>query len=183
MSPSHCRKPISSSSLLCVRSAVCILVELLGLFCCKYSIKDTVLWLMSGFVVFLQQAYETMRVNNVFTILTIVVGVAQCPRLVWVKVCVASYSRPWKVGMGQEAPLAIEGWAVSVETWSEDDGDVHIFLAPLQLAVGHSLEAQRRHALPHVEGSPNGVVGLLSTHFGCHVLYAAEMGDKKTGGK
>lgn len=138
---------------------------------------------MSGFVVFLQQAYETMKVNSVFTILTIVVGVAQRPRLVWVKVCVASYSRPWKVGMGQEAPLAIEGWAVSVETWSKDDGDVHVFLAPLQLAVGHSLKAQWRHALPHVEGSPNGVVGLLSTHFGCHVLYAAEMWDKRQGVK
>lgn len=134
---------------------------------------------MSGFVVFLQQADETMKVNSVFTILTIVVGVAQRPRLVWVKVCVASYSRPWKVGMGQEAPLAIEGWAVSVETWSKDDGDVHVFLAPLQLAVGHSLKAQWRHALPNVEGSPNGVVGLLSTHFGCHVFYAAEMWDKR----
>lgn len=103
------------------------------------------------------------------------VGVAQCPWLIWVEMCVASYSRPWKVGMGQEAALAVKGRAIAMKTWGEDDGDVHVFFGPLQLAVGHSLKAQGRHILPDVKSSPNGIVGLLSTHFGCHVLYAAEM--------
>lgn len=107
-------------------------------------------------------------------ILTIVVGVAQCPRLVWVKVCVASYSRPWKVGMSQETALTIEGWAVAMEAWSKDDGDVHIFLGPLQFTIGNSFKAQRRHVLPHVKRSANGIVGLLSADFGRHVLYTAE---------
>jgi len=44
------------------------------------------------------------------------VGVAQRPRLIRVKVRVASNSRPWKVGVRQEAPLAVEGRAVAVET-------------------------------------------------------------------
>lgn len=102
------------------------------------------------------------------------VGVAECPRLIRVKVRVAPDARPWKVGVCQEAALAVEGRAVAVETRGEDDGDVHVLLGPLQLAVGHRLEAQRRHVLPHVEGSPNGVVGLLGAHFGRHVLYAAK---------
>lgn len=102
------------------------------------------------------------------------VGVAQCPRLIRVKVRVTPDARPWKVGVRQEAALAVEGGAVAVETRGEDDGDVHVLLGPLQLAVGHRLEAQRRHVLPHVEGSPNGVVGLLGAHFGRHVLYAAK---------
>lgn len=107
------------------------------------------------------------------------VGVAQCPWLIWVKVCIASNSGPWKVGVGQEATFAIKGWTVTVETWSKNDGDVYVFLGPLQFAVGHGLKAQWRHILPNVKGSPDGVVGLLSTNFGRHVLYAAETWDYK----
>lgn len=107
-------------------------------------------------------------------VLTVMVRVAQRPRLVRVKVRVAPDARPWEVGVCQEAALAVEGGAVAVETRGEDDGDVHVFLGSLQLAVGHRLEAQRRHVLPHVEGSPDGVVRLLGTHFGRHVLYAAK---------
>lgn len=106
------------------------------------------------------------------------VGVSQRPRLVWVKVRVASDSRPWEVGVSQEATLAVEGRAVAVETRSKDDGDVHVLLGPLQLAVGHGLKAQRRHVLPHVEGSPNGIVGLLGTHLGRHVLYTEGTRDE-----
>lgn len=47
--------------------------------------------------------------------LTIVVRVAQRPRLIRIKVCVSSYSRPWKVGVCQKAALAIEGRAVAME--------------------------------------------------------------------
>ena len=106
------------------------------------------------------------------------VGVSKRPRLIWVKVRVASYSWPWKVGVCQEATFTVEGRTITMETWSEDDGDVHVFLCSLQLAVGHSLKAQRCHILPNVKGSPNGIMGLLCTHFGCHVLYAANMWDK-----
>ena len=105
------------------------------------------------------------------------VGVAQSPRFIRVKVCVASYSRPWEVGVGQKATLAVKGRAVAMETGSEDDGDVHVFLGPLHLAVGNGLEAQRRHVLPNVKSSPNCVVGLLRPNFGCDVLYAAETRD------
>jgi len=111
--------------------------------------------------------------------LTVMVGVAQCPRFVRVKVCVAPYSRPWEVGVGQEAAFAVKRRAVAVETRSEDDGDVHVLLGALQLAVGHRLEAQRRHILPDVEGPANGVVGLFRAHFGRHVLYA--VGETRCG--
>lgn len=108
------------------------------------------------------------------TLPTVMVGVSQRPRFIRVKVRVTSYSRPRKVSMGKKASLSVKRGAVAMETRSKDDGDVHVFLGPLQLAVGHGLEAQRCHALPHVEGSPNGVVGLAGAHFGCHVLYAAK---------
>lgn len=66
-----------------------------------------------------------------------------------------------------------------METGSEDDGDVHIFLGPLHLAVWHGLKAEWCHVLPDVKGSPDGVMGLLRAHFGCHVLYAAEAPDTR----
>lgn len=87
---------------------------------------------------------------------------------------ISSDSRPWEVGVCQKAALAIEGGAVAMKARGEDDGDVHVHLGALQLAVGHSLEAQGGHVLPHVEGPPDGVVGLLSTHFGRDVLDAAK---------
>ena len=107
------------------------------------------------------------------TTLTIVVGVPQRPRLVRVKVRVPADAGAREVGVGQEAALAVEGRAVAVETRGEDDGDVHVAPAALQGAVGHGLEAQRRHALPHVEGPADGVVGLPGAHLGRHVLDAA----------
>lgn len=69
------------------------------------------------------------------------VGVAQGPRLIWVKMRVSSYPRPRKVGVRQEAPLAVKGRAITMKPWREDDGDVYVFFGPLQLAVGHSLKA------------------------------------------
>lgn len=108
------------------------------------------------------------------------VGVSQRPRLIRVKVCVSSYSRPWKVGVRQKAALAIKGRAVAVKARREDDGDVHVGFAALQLAVRHSLKAQGGHILPHIEGPPYGIVGLFSAHFGCDVLYAAKNWRKPT---
>ena len=106
--------------------------------------------------------------------LTVVVRVSQRPRLVRIKMRVPSYSGPWKVGVCQEAAFAIEGRAVAMEARGEDDGDVHIGLGALQLAVRHGLKAQGGHVLPHVESPPDGVVGLFRTDFGRHVLYAAK---------
>ena len=115
------------------------------------------------------------------TTLTIVVGVPQRPRLVRVKVRVPADAGAREVGVGQEAALAVEGRAVAVETRGEDDGDVHVLLCALQLTVGHGLEAQRRHVLPHVERSPYGVVRQLAAHLGRHVLYAARTSKEGAG--
>lgn len=121
----------------------------------------------------LQLGLQLTVIKNNQSLPTVMVGVAERPRLIRVKVRVAPDARPGEVGMRQEAALAVEGGAVAVETRGEDDGDVHVLLGPLQLAVGHRLEAQRCHVLPHVKGAANGVVGLLGAHFGRHVLYAA----------
>lgn len=47
---------------------------------------------------------------------TIMVGVAQRPGFVRVEVRVAPNARPGKVGVRQEAALAVKGRAVAVET-------------------------------------------------------------------
>lgn len=102
------------------------------------------------------------------------VGVPQGPRLVRVKVCVPSDAGAREVGVGEEASLAVEGRAVAVKTWSEDDGDVHVTPARLQGAVWNGLEAEGRHALPHVKRPADGVMGLPGTHLWCDVFNAAE---------
>lgn len=98
------------------------------------------------------------------------VGVAQGPGFIGIEVGVAPYARPGEVGVGQEASLSIKRRAVTVETRSKDDGDVHVPLATLQGAVGNRLEVEWRHALPHVEGSPDGLVGLARPHLRGHIL-------------
>lgn len=98
------------------------------------------------------------------------VGVAKGPGLIRVKVGVPSNARAWEVGMRQEAPLAIKGWAVAMETWGEDDGDVHLPFAGLQRAVRHRFEAQRRHTLPHVKRPADGGMCLLVSHLGREIL-------------
>lgn len=69
------------------------------------------------------------------------VWIPQGPGLIWVKVRVSSYARAWKIGVGKETALPVEGWAVAVETRSEDDGDVHVTPASLKGAVRNSLKA------------------------------------------
>lgn len=55
------------------------------------------------------------------------VGVSQRPRLVRVKVGVASDAGTREVGVGQEASLAIKRRAVTMETRGEEDDDVSVF--------------------------------------------------------
>lgn len=69
------------------------------------------------------------------------VRVPQGPRFVWVKVRVPSYAWAREIGVGEEPSLPVEGWAVAVKTWSEDDGDVHITPASFQGAEWNGLEA------------------------------------------
>ena len=79
-----------------------------------------------------------------------------------------------EVGVRQEAPLAIEGAAVTVETLSEEQHDVGELLHLVSdVAVGDLAEGQRGHALPHLEGLPDGLVGLELAHLGGVVLDAA----------
>lgn len=69
------------------------------------------------------------------------VWVPQGPGLIWVKVRVPAYARAWKIGVGKETALPVEGWAVPVEPRSEDDGDVHVPPARLKGAVRNGLKA------------------------------------------
>lgn len=69
------------------------------------------------------------------------VRVPQGPGLIWVKVRVPSYAWAGEIGMGEESPLPVEGWAVAVKTRSEDDGDVHVTPASLQGTVWNGLKA------------------------------------------
>lgn len=83
-------------------------------------------------------------------------------------------TRAGKVGVGEETALSVEGGAVAVEPGGEDDGDVHVSPAGLEGAVRNGLEAQGGHALPHVEGPPDGVMGLPGPHFRCDIFDALE---------
>lgn len=114
--------------------------------------------------------------------LTIVVGVPQGPGLIGVKVRVPSYARAWEIGVGEESPLPVEGRAVAVKAWSEDDGDVHVTPARLQGAVRNGLEAQGRHALPHVKRPADGVVSLPGTNLWRDIFNAVERGERGVGG-
>lgn len=62
-----------------------------------------------------------------------VVGVAQSPGLVQVKVCVAADAGPGEVGVGQEAALAIKWRAVAMETRRKEDHDVGLLSLVLHL--------------------------------------------------
>lgn len=107
--------------------------------------------------------------------LTIMVGVAEGPWFIRVKMRITPYPRPREVRMRQEASFSIKWRAVAVEARCEDNGDVYVTLTALQRAVGDSLEVQWRNALPHVKCPPDGFVSLPCTHLRGHILY--------TGGK
>lgn len=64
--------------------------------------------------------------QKLFKCLTVVVGVAQRPGLVGVKVCVPSDSGAREVGVGQETPFSVKWRAVTMETRGEEDHDVSL---------------------------------------------------------
>ena len=70
----------------------------------------------------------------------------------------------WEVGMGQEAALAIERRAVTVEALSKEDHDVGLLLVALtDVGIGYLSEAQWRGTLPHSECLPDGLeCGILT---------------------
>lgn len=77
-----------------------------------------------------------------------------------------------EIGMCQKAPLAIEWAAVTVETLGEEEHDVGklLHLVPY-VTVWDFPETKRGDALPHPEGLPDGLVGLVLTHLRSVVLY------------
>lgn len=89
---------------------------------------------------------------------------------------VATNPRTGEVGVGQESPLAIKRATVAMEALSEEDHDVCelLHLVPY-VAVGDFAETERGDALPHLEGLPDGLVGLILTHLGGVVLYAERL--------
>lgn len=77
-----------------------------------------------------------------------------------------------EIGVCQEAPLAIERAAVTMETLAEEEHNVGklLHLVPY-VTVGDFPEAKRGDALPHLEGLPDGIMGLVLTHLRGVVLY------------
>lgn len=106
------------------------------------------------------------------------VRVPKGPGLIWVKVCVSSNARAWEIGVGEESPLPIEGWTVTVKTRSEDDGDVHVTPARLKGAVWNGLKAQGSHTLPHVKRPPDGIVSFPGAHLWRDIFNALERDQK-----
>lgn len=89
-----------------------------------------------------------------------------------------------KVGVRQEAALAIERTTVAVETLGEEEHDIGklLHLVPY-VAVGNFPETQRGDALPHLEGLPDGLVGLILTHLRGVVLDPAQCAVRFESGK
>lgn len=61
------------------------------------------------------------------------VGVAQRPGLIRVKVCVSSDAGAGEVGVGQESSLSIKRRAVTMETRGKEDHDVRLLTLVLDL--------------------------------------------------
>ena len=71
------------------------------------------------------------------------VGVAQRPRLVRVKVCVSSDAGAREVRVGQETPLTIKRRAVTMETRGKEDHDVSLLPLAFDFRVRHLLNGIR----------------------------------------
>lgn len=64
--------------------------------------------------------------------------------------------------MRQEPALAVEGTGVAMETFGKEDHYVCEVRALVRyVAVGDLAEPQGRDVLPHLEGSPDGLVRLI----------------------
>lgn len=110
--------------------------------------------------------------------LTPLVCVPSGPGLSEVKVRVSPDAMSGEVGVSQEAALAIERRAVTMETLREREHDVcELVNLVFDLAVGNLSEGERDHTLPHLEGFSDGFMcGSFSDLWGV-VLYA----DRKNG--
>lgn len=107
------------------------------------------------------------------TSLTIQILIPDSPGLGRVKVGVPSDVGAWEVGMGQEATLAIERRAVTVETLSKEDHDIGLLLVALtDVGIGYLSEVQRRGTLPHTERLADGLERGILPHLGGVVLDA-----------
>lgn len=81
-----------------------------------------------------------------------------------------------EIGMGEESTLPVKGTAVTMEALAEEDHDVCKLLHFVPyVAVGDFAEPERRDALPHLEGLPDGLIGLVLTHLGGVILYTEEV--------
>lgn len=74
-------------------------------------------------------------------------------------------------GVGKESTLPVKGTAVTMEPLTEEDHDVcELFHLVPDVAVGDFPEAERGDALPHLEGLPDGLVGLVLANLGGVIL-------------
>lgn len=82
-----------------------------------------------------------------------------------------------EIGMCQEAPLSIEWAAVPMETLGEEEHDVCKLLDLVSyVTVRDFPETKWGDALPHLEGLPDGLLGLVLTHLRAVVLYTKDTG-------
>lgn len=88
---------------------------------------------------------------------------------------VPSDAIPREIGMCQETSLTIERAAVTMETLGEEEHDVCklLHLVPY-VTVGDFPETEWGDALPHLEGLPDGLVGLVLADLRGVVLYTEE---------
>lgn len=78
-----------------------------------------------------------------------------------------------EVSVSQEAALAVEGRAVTVETFGEGEHDVCKLVDLVSdVAVRDLSEGERDHALPHLEGFSDGFVCGTFADLRGVVLYA-----------
>ena len=78
---------------------------------------------------------ENKENRKVMKQLTIVVGIAQRPGLIRVKVCVSSVASAREIGVGKETPLSIKRRAVTMETRGKEDDNVRLLTLVFDLQV------------------------------------------------
>lgn len=107
------------------------------------------------------------------TSLTIQILIPDSPGLSRVKVGVPSNVGAWEIGMCQEATLAIERCAVTMEALSEEDHDVGLLLMALSdIGIGYLSKTKWCGTLPHAECLANGLECGMLSHLGGVILDA-----------